>query len=70
MEGVPSSVAAKITLGLSPFLPVVGGKNVQDRGREIFRKQSWKWSLSYLFMFYWLESNHMARSNGKGVWEM
>lgn len=29
-------VAAKITLGLSPFLPVTGKRNTEDRVGEIF----------------------------------
>lgn len=64
------TVAAMITLGLTPFLPAVGEKNAQDREGRFFRGQSWKGSLSYLFTFYWLELSHMATSNHKGVWEM
>lgn len=32
--------------------------------------QAWKRRSLYLFTFHWLEDNHMATPNRKGVWEM
>lgn len=44
----------------SPFLPAMGKKNAEDRMREIFRRQFWKQSVSYLFTF----SLAVAQSHG------
>lgn len=50
MEDVPSSkLWLLLPQGLSPFLPVMGEKNVEDKARESFGGQVWKWNISYLF---------------------